>query len=174
MKGTGKSYDAFISYSHAADGRLAPAVQRGLERFGRPWHRVRALNVFRDVSGLGVTEALWPRIQDAIRRSRHFLLLASPQAADSRWVVREIGERKRSNDSILIVLTQGDIVWDDERGDFDWKRTNALPPVLGRHFKHEPLHLDLRWAASRDDLSLSHPRFRDAIASLGAAIRGVD
>jgi len=30
-------YDAFLSYSHAADGRLALAIQRGLQRLTRPW-----------------------------------------------------------------------------------------------------------------------------------------
>src|SRR5205807_10037379 len=39
-------YAAFISYSHAADGRLAPAVERGLERLARPWYRRRALRIF--------------------------------------------------------------------------------------------------------------------------------
>src|SRR5256885_12127468 len=46
------SYDAFISYSHAADGRLAPAVQTGLQRLARPWYKVRALRIFRDDTGL--------------------------------------------------------------------------------------------------------------------------
>jgi hypothetical protein len=32
------TFDGFISYSHAADGRLAPAVQRGLHRLAKPWH----------------------------------------------------------------------------------------------------------------------------------------
>jgi hypothetical protein len=32
----GRGYDAFISYSHAADGTLAPAVQRGLESLAKP------------------------------------------------------------------------------------------------------------------------------------------
>ena len=26
------AFDAFISYSHAADGKLAPALQRGLQQ----------------------------------------------------------------------------------------------------------------------------------------------
>jgi hypothetical protein len=30
-------YDTFISYSHALDGTLTPALQRGLERFAKPW-----------------------------------------------------------------------------------------------------------------------------------------
>lgn len=36
------AYDAFISYSHAADGRLAPAVQAALPRLAKPWYRRRA------------------------------------------------------------------------------------------------------------------------------------
>jgi hypothetical protein len=30
--------DAFISHSHAVDGRLAPALQAGLHRFVKPWY----------------------------------------------------------------------------------------------------------------------------------------
>ncbi len=41
------NYDAFISYSHAADSRLAPALQRALQRFAKPWWKLRALNLFR-------------------------------------------------------------------------------------------------------------------------------
>jgi hypothetical protein len=36
-------YDAFISCSHAADGRLAPAIQRALHRLARPWYKARAI-----------------------------------------------------------------------------------------------------------------------------------
>ena len=35
------AYTAFISYSHAADGKLAPALQLALHRFARPWYRLR-------------------------------------------------------------------------------------------------------------------------------------
>ena len=34
--------DAFISYSHVADGDLAPALRRGLHQLGKPWYRTRA------------------------------------------------------------------------------------------------------------------------------------
>ena len=47
------TYDGFISYSHAADGRLAPAIQTGLHRLAKPWHRRRALWIFRDQTGRG-------------------------------------------------------------------------------------------------------------------------
>src|SRR3954463_12488413 len=84
------SYDAFLSYSHAADGELAPALQRGLQRLARPWNRKRALEEFRDRTGLGLTPALWPAIRCALEESEHFVLLASPKAAASGWVNQEI------------------------------------------------------------------------------------
>ena len=78
-------FNGFISYSHAADGRLAPAVQRGLHRLAKPWHRRRALWIFRDQTGLSVTPGLWSSIQTALDGSEYFVLLASPEAAASRW-----------------------------------------------------------------------------------------
>ena len=84
-------YDAFISYSHAVDGRLAPAIRSGLHRFAQPVFSLRALNVFRDQSSLSASPGLWPSIEDALSQSRHFIVLASPEAARSPWVRREVG-----------------------------------------------------------------------------------
>src|SRR2546423_15661534 len=75
------AYDAFVSYSHAADGRLAPAVQTGLERLARPWYKVRALRIFRDDTGLAVNPHLWSSITNAMGEAPYFVLLASPEAA---------------------------------------------------------------------------------------------
>jgi hypothetical protein len=47
-----KSYDAFISYAHEADGAFAPVVQRGLQHLAKPWNRRRAMEVFRDETSL--------------------------------------------------------------------------------------------------------------------------
>jgi hypothetical protein len=41
-------YAAFLSYSHTADGKLAPALQSALYQFAKPWYRLRAVRVFRD------------------------------------------------------------------------------------------------------------------------------
>lgn len=56
-------YDAFISYSHALDGSLAPALQTGLERFAKPWYRPRALRVFRDTTNLAANPGLWSSLR---------------------------------------------------------------------------------------------------------------
>jgi hypothetical protein len=36
----------FPSYSHAADGKLAPAIQSALQSFAKPWYERRAICVF--------------------------------------------------------------------------------------------------------------------------------
>ncbi|MFI1990537.1 TIR domain-containing protein [Actinoplanes sp. NPDC020271] len=167
-------FDGFISYSHAADGRLAPAVQRGLHRLAKPWHRRRALWIFRDQTGLAVTPKLWSSIRAAMDDSNHFVLLASPEAARSTWVNREIEHwlEAKSPDLILPVVTEGEWQWDAGTGDFTADST-AVPPALRGVFAEEPLFLDLRWARDDLHLSLQHVRFRDAIAQLAAPMHGM-
>jgi WD40 repeat protein len=166
-------YDAFISYSHAADGQLAPAVQRGLERFAKPWHRLRALRVFRDETGLTVNPHLWGSIQQALDASTRFVLLCSPESAASPWVNRELEHwlTSKTADSILPVLTSGELAWDDAGGDFT--EVSAAPRALRGVFSAEPRFLDLRWARAETDLDLRHSRFRDAIADLAAPMHGL-
>ena len=82
--------DAFISYSHAADGVLAPALERGMERLARPWYRVRALDVFRDQSDLALTPHLWETIRLTLDGSRYLVALLSPESASSKWVNQEL------------------------------------------------------------------------------------
>jgi WD40 repeat protein len=168
-------YDAFISYSHAADGRLAPALQTGLQRLARPWYRTRALRVFRDDTGLAVNPHLWASIVGAMDQSRYFVLLCSPEATASPWVNREIEHwlADQGADRILPVLTEGSLVWDETRGAYDPASSSALPPALEGRFADEPRHLDLCWARDEEQLDLRHARFREAVADLAAPLHGV-
>lgn len=166
------SYHAFISYSHGADDGLAPALQKALSSFARPWYRLRTMRIFRDKSNLSASPALWTSIESALRSSGYLLLLASPRAASSTWVGREVAwwlENKGSQ-SILIVLTDGSLSWDESSNDYDWKSTNALPSALARAFKEEPLHIDLSWAKSTVELSPRHGRFRSAVVDIAATL----
>jgi len=61
------SHDALISYSHALDGRWAPALQHVLHRLAKPWYRLQALRVSRDDAGRSATPALWPSIERALQ-----------------------------------------------------------------------------------------------------------
>ena len=170
----GRTYDAFMSYSHAADGMLAPALQSALHRFAKPWYRLRALHVFRDKTTLAVTPSLWGAIRAALDQSTFFILLASPESAASIWVQQEIEYWLARNppQRMLIVLTSGEMQWDRAAGGFNASTTTALPEMLMRRFADEPLFLDLRWAHDETHLSLSHPRFRDAVADLAATVHG--
>ena len=167
-------YRGFISYSRAADSRLAQALQSGLHGFGRPWYRLRAMRVFRDKTGLSVTPELWGSIQKALADSDYFILLASPAAAQSQWVGQEVDWwlRNRSADRLLIVWTDGGLAWDRAAGDFDWNGTTALPRRLEKVFAEEPNHLDLRFAKTHAHLSLRQPQFLEAVAGLSATLQG--
>jgi WD40 repeat protein len=167
-------YDGFISYSHAVDGRLAPSLQSALQRFAKPWYRLRALRVFRDEASLSADPGLWSAIESALERSRWFLLLASPTAAASPWVAREaqFWLKNKRLDHLLIVLTEGKLGWDSEREAFDPAGTTAIPQPLLGVFREEPRFVDLRWARTQEHLSLRDPRFRGAVADLAAPLRG--
>jgi WD domain, G-beta repeat/TIR domain len=169
------TYDAFISYSHAADGKLAPALQTALQRFAKPWYRRRALHLFRDQTSLSATPGLWPAIETALQSSRYFLLLASPEAADSPWVQQEVEWwlEHKSPDTLLIALTDGTIARDEGASDFNWETTDALPPNLTGIFTETPLWVDFRWAKGAEHLSTKNPAFQNALAALAAPLRDI-
>ncbi|WP_136810852.1 toll/interleukin-1 receptor domain-containing protein [Desulfosediminicola flagellatus] len=167
-------YKAFISYSHQADTRLAPVLQSALRSFAKPWYRLRSMRVFRDTTNLAANPALWDSIQNALAESEYFLLLASPQAAQSFWVEREIKWwlDNRSIEKMLIIVTDGELVWDRITNDYDWEHTTALPDNLRGQFEDEPLHVDLSWAKSEEKLSLRHSQFRSAVLDIVAPLYG--
>ena len=168
-------YDAFISYSQAADSPLASALQAGLHAFAKPWYRRRAANVFLDKSKLAAAHSLKGVLIPSLEASGHYLLLASPLSARSEWVQAELSYwlANKPHDRILIVLTDGDIVWNRPGNDFDWTATTALPRLAARAFPDEPFYIDLRWAKAHADLTILDPRFHDAVARISATIRGV-
>ena len=167
-------YKAFISYSHATDGRLAPALQSAIQQFAKPWYRLRSVRLFRDTTSLSATPELWPSIVKALETSEWFLLMASPEAAGSVWVDREIEWwlQNRSAERILILLTEGELFWDPETSCFDMERSSAISPVLRQVFSAEPLFVDVRWARTQEKLSLRHSRFRAAVLDIAAPLQG--
>lgn len=172
--GQNRRYKAFISYSNAADGKFAPALQSALHNFAKPWYKLRSIHVFRDQTSLSATPELWPSIETALNESEYFLLLASPQAAQSYWVEREVKWwlNNRSTEKMFIVLTDGALVWNRTTNDYDWKQTTALPNSLQGQFKDEPLYVDFRWVKKEDNLSLRNSQFRSTVLGLAAPLYG--
>jgi WD40 repeat protein len=167
------NYEAFLSYSHAADGQLAPKLEQSLKRFGR-WFWQSSMPVFRDETTLALTPHLWPVIKNKIDESGSFILLASPDAAKSKWVDMEVRYwlETRGPDRLFIVVTSGTVHWDQQANDFDWTVTDALPPSLKGALPNEPKWENVTAVKTSGDVSGGNPVFDKAVASLYSAITG--
>jgi hypothetical protein len=152
-------YDAFVSYSHESDREFAPALTGGVEKFAKPWNRLRALRLFLDTASLSADPALWGSIEKALERSAWFVLLASTASARSPWVERELAWwlEHRSTERLLLVVTDGELAWNGNG--FDELRSTALPPILRRAFPQEP-----RWVDTRES---------DPVVEVAATLRGI-
>ena len=168
-------YSAFISYSGAEDGKLAETLRRGLQKFAKPWYRFRARTIYTPATQLAPSDATASGIENAIKNSENFILLASPTSANSAWVNKELTLWLQTSPSamehVFIILLDGKIAWDTGRRDFDFVETTALPPALGDIFKNEPLYVDLRWATTATGIA-DRPEFAEALATVIAGITG--
>ena len=105
--------------------------------------------------------ACGPRSSRRSAQSRFLILLASPEAAASPWVNKEVAYwlDHKGADTLLIALTDGELAWDNAVGDFVWREGMPLPPVLTGRFATEPKWVDLR--AYRDGANPRDARFTE-------------
>lgn len=167
-------YDAFLAYSHGADGEIADLVARGLEIFGKARYQTRALRVFRDVTSLSASPGLWSGLEQALLSSRYLIVLLSPAGARSAWLNREIEFFRQHHDAerILLVVTDGSLAWDNRTGDFS-PQSSAVPRALFGAFTEEPRWLDLSWAKQQEHLTVRNARLSDQLASLAAVLHEI-
>ncbi|EXG82241.1 toll/interleukin-1 receptor domain-containing protein [Cryptosporangium arvum] len=167
MSRSDRWYDLFISYNHGADSTTAEALQTDLQRFARPWWALRSLRVFRDQTDMAAGVELDDTAQAALSRSDWFLLLASPESANSRWVRHEVQWwlRNRDPSRLLVAWTSGTINWVGR--DFAPSST-ALPRDLYGVFTRERVLVDLSTTPIVD----GRPRFdRQRLAMILAPVR---
>lgn len=160
-------YDAFISYRHRDGTRLASALELALERLGRREHELRALQCFRDVSDQGTNADLDADLRSRIDASRYLLLIATPGAAESPWVVKEIEYWLATKDhhSLLIAVDQ------QMPSEKPWDHLVTLFPVLA----DVPMPKWTEFGQFADDqLTLANDAFVDKAAELSATISGRD
>jgi WD40 repeat protein len=153
---------------------LAVALEAGLERFAKPWYRLRAVRVFRDDSDLSANPDLRGSIEAGLLRSGWFILLASPMAAQSPWVESEVQWwlTHRSVDRIMLVQAAGEIHWDPVENRFDLPGSSGIPPILERAYRREPRWIDMRWFSAPESQGVADPRFIERVADLAAPIHG--
>lgn len=137
-----KPFRAFVSYSHA-DRDFAARLQRRLESYRLPRRladRVTPLPgqtpgrigpIFRDRADLSAAADLSQAVQDAIAQSSALVVVASPDAVQSRWVGREIALFRALNAAAPILVAHA-------RGEPD----QAFPESL--RGAAEPLAADFR------------------------------
>lgn len=172
------AYDAFISYSQRGDKAVAQALRTLIQTIGKPWWQVRSLHVFLDATSLSAAPNLWQGIEEKLDRSRYLILLASPEAAASKWVDREVAHfvERFGLDHVLIALTDGDLVWDDATRDFSAEDgPPPLPPSLRGAYADEPLWVDLRaFRADPSAATRGNQAFLLAALDLAATIKGAE
>jgi WD40 repeat protein len=166
-------FDAFISYSRQASSTLAVALRNGIERFAKPWYKLRSSRIFLDDASMSANTGLWSNIERGLTEADWFILLCSPRSAASEYVTTEIAWwlEHKSPERLLMVLDEGEIAWDAAAGDFDWQRATAVNPALSKAFAEEPRWVDLSWFELDGSLGDADPRFPERVADLAAAIR---
>src|SRR5712672_1389594 len=104
-------HDAFISYNHRADHKLAKALEDGMEKLAKPLLALRAIDVFRDETGLAANPDLWAGIVGHLTGTRWLVLLVCPEWASSLWCSREAlwWMEHRSTDRMLIAVIGGEL-----------------------------------------------------------------
>ncbi len=108
-------YRAFISYSHA-DARFAADLQQRLERYRLPGGSLlsgrgpRLGHMFRDVEDLPAATDLSAAVQRALGESAALIVVASPDAARSRWVNAEVRlfRALHPDRPVLVALVRGE------------------------------------------------------------------
>jgi WD40 repeat protein len=132
--------------------------------------------VFLDDASMSANTGLWSNIEKGLTEAEWFILLCSPKAAASQYVTNEITWwlEHKSSDRILLVLDEGEILWDAKAGDFDWARASAVNRALSKAFAEEPRWVDLSWFEQEASLRTADPRFNERVADLAAAVRGME
>ncbi|WP_442846165.1 TIR domain-containing protein [Leeuwenhoekiella sp. H156] len=167
-------YKAFLSYSHSQDTDLGTSLEKALEKFAKPTFKRRALEIFRDANDLSAAADLGEKIRTGLEESEYFICMACEKYAQSKWCAREAEwwRDHKSIDTFLIVLTQGEILWDESTNDFDWNVTTAIPKVLSGAFNGEPFYVDFRNLGPKEKLTLENPEFKNRVVLLAATLHG--
>ena len=168
-------HDVFISYSHSADRVTAQRLQSALQIIGKPWYKRRGLKVFRDETDLEASPQGWPLIESALESSRFMILLASPDAAKSKWVAKEVEYwlKIHSAEKLLIVLTKGNLIWSNDTNQFQLSGESPLPGSLVNAFKEEPFWVDFSDLNIGKGLSLKDQTHLNRVSRLVAPIKGI-
>ena len=112
--------------------------------------------MFRDLSCLPAGSSLEAELCERLDRSKHLIVLASPEAAVSRGMEIETQywfSRPRSG-QVLIIVTSG------ECGTWEEIRTRLLPPAVRDKLRSEPLWVPLQHRRKEIEANLTNHQLR--------------
>ena len=135
--------DAFLSYSHT-EGRIAQAVQSGLQRLAKPWFRRPLIRIFRDQTSLSANPGLWSEIEPKPQpvEALHPAGLAGGRELKVGRTRGGAADRSIALiQNFLIVVTDGTIRWDAAATDFDWSATTCLPQALAGRLTERTMYV---------------------------------
>lgn len=166
-------HDAFISYATVVSGRLGAALEHRLTVYGRRWDAPAAMDVYRDLSDQSAVADLKTELLAHLDGSEWLIYLASPYAAQSKWVQQEIAYwlKHKSRDRILIGISEGEILWDQDAARFNPAVTTCLPPDLLAPTAI-PKWVDFRLGPG-EQLDPEAESFVDKVVDFAATIRGI-
>ncbi|MBR2523903.1 MAG: toll/interleukin-1 receptor domain-containing protein [Clostridiales bacterium] len=178
--GSGKRYDAFISYRHCEpDREIAERLQKKLESFRLPGSvearvgRKGLGRIFRDETELAVAEDLSEELNAALYDSEYLIAICSPEYLGSVWCMREIEEFIKIKDRkhILLVLASGEPeeAFPEILRYEDITATDRYGNSFTTRIPREPLAADCRGESTRERNS----RIDNAVVRLVAAILGI-
>jgi WD40 repeat protein len=162
---SGARFDVIVA-SVASDRPVANGILKGLRRIGRRPGQLRALRVYSPVADEG-------EIAAALDRSRYLIAVLSPAAASSDHLDGELAHwlQRHQLDRLLLVLADGQLLWDPEHRRFDPSTSDAAPAALTQpgSLPDEPFYIDVSGDAPWDP---GAPVFRDKVTSLAAPVHG--
>jgi len=104
------------------------------------------------------------------------IFVAEKGAAESKWCGDELeywcGTLGRI-DHLIILHVSDSIHLDTINNKVDWKKTEALPALLGKYISSIPLYVDVHQLQKPNELTLEHPQYKSNINLISAKLRGV-
>ena len=173
---TGFRYKAFISYKNDSKNskynqKHAADLYKAIRKYEKHLFKPCPIELFLDKHEMQVGEDLSSRIKEALRNSEYLIYLASKEAAESEWVEEEIRiwceDLKRVN-NLIIVFIDGEIEIKSKK--INWKTTNALPSILKKYLKSEPLYVDLKWARNDNERNLKNTQYNTIVNNISARL----
>ncbi|WP_425404108.1 TIR domain-containing protein [Hwanghaeella sp.] len=169
------NYHAFISYQHVSSSSFAGNLEQALKRYAKPiWSR--PLRIFRDENYIVPGQPLSELISSALENSENLIYLASPEASQSPWIQDELLQWTVSLErqgNLIIVLTDGDILYDSRTKEIDWTGTTVLPDTLRDIVVGVPYYVDMRPFNDPATQTLRNAEFKRALNQVAAKLRNL-